>query len=92
MIQVGFNAPMRYLCTQVDLNGTSDKPRGSQLNVVKLNGSSHQQTAAVRGGDSSRDVTLDSSPLAAPSPPQDELEQPSPSHSVGLPAEGATNE
>lgn len=67
MIQVGINAPGRYLRTQVELNGTSDKPRGSQLGVAKLNGSSHQQAAA-----------LGSSPLAAPSHPHEDLEQTSP--------------
>lgn len=92
MIQVGFNAPVRYLRTQTDLNGTNDRPRGSQLSAAKFNGSSHQQKAAVGGGDSSRDVALDSSPLAAPSHPQEELEKPSPNQPISCSAQGATTE
>lgn len=92
MIQVGFNAPVHYLRTQVDLKGADEKPRGSQLSVTKLNGGSHQQRAAVGGGDPLRGVALDESPLAAPSHPQEELEEPSPSQPIGLSAQGETNE
>lgn len=89
MIQVGFNTQVRYPRPQVDLNGTNEKARGINLSLAsdvttKLNGSSHQETAKVKREESSGDVALDSSTLAAPVTPDEKQEKPPPSNSISL--------
>lgn len=97
MIQVGFNTQVRYPRTQVDLNGTNEKARGINLSLAsdvtaKLNGSSHQETAKVKREESSGEVALDSSTLAAPVTPDEKQEQPPQSNSISLSTKDATHE
>lgn len=97
MVPVGFSTQVRHHRAQVDLNGINGKARGINLSLAsdataKLNGSNHQETAKVKTEESSGDVAMDSSALAAPVAPDEKQEQPPPSNSISLSAIDATNE